>query len=95
MRPIAAALLLTGLAASLTAEGAVSDPNWTESVFSVNLNAVGDISGKLHTGLAWAPDGSDRLFVLEKNGRVRILSGSLTTNMPTWSTSGRLLQMLK
>ena len=86
MRPIAAALFLTGLATALPASGAVSDPNWTETVFSVNANTPGDTTGKLHTGLAWAPDGSDRLFVLEKNGRVRILSGSLTTNMPVWST---------
>lgn len=86
MRPVAAIALLTGLAMALPAAGTVIDPNWSESVFSVNRDTPGDTSGKLHTGLAWAPDGSDRLFVLEKNGRVRVLSGSLTTNNPAWST---------
>ncbi len=78
--------LSVALSASLPVAATVSDSNWTETVFSVNRNDVGDTSGKLHTGLAWAPDGSDRLFVLEKNGRVRILSGSLTTPTPVWST---------
>jgi len=57
---------------------AVSDPNWTETVFTSDGNA--------HTGLAWAPDGSDRLFVTEKTGRVRVYSGSLSTGAGTWST---------
>jgi glucose/arabinose dehydrogenase len=70
----------------LPVSATVSDLNWTETVFSVNRNSPGDVSGKLHTGLAWAPDGSDRLFVLEKNGRVRVLSGSLTSTSPVWST---------
>ncbi|HWS25513.1 MAG TPA: PQQ-dependent sugar dehydrogenase, partial [Xanthomonadales bacterium] len=51
---------------------------WTESVFSSD--------GSLHTGLAWAPDGSDRLFVMELSGRVRVLSGALTGGAATWST---------
>ena len=86
MRTIYALVLCTALGSSLPVAAAVSDPNWTESVFSVNRNTPNDTSGKLHTGLAWAPDGSDRLFVLEKNGRVRILSGALSTASPLWST---------
>lgn len=86
MRAIKALVLCTTLGGSLPVAAAVSDLNWTESVFSVNRNTLNDTSGKLHTGLAWAPDGSDRLFVLEKNGRVRILSGALTTAAPVWST---------
>ncbi len=86
MRHAKIGLLCLGLGAALSARAALVDGNWTESVFSVNRNTPGDTSGKQHTGLAWAPDGSDRLFVLEKTGRVRILSGSLTTASPTWST---------
>jgi glucose/arabinose dehydrogenase len=86
MRAINAILLCAALGGSLSATATVSDPNWTESVFSVNINMPGDNSAKQHTGLAWAPDGSDRLFVTEKTGRVRILSGALTTASPVWST---------
>ncbi len=86
MRAVNVFLLCTALCSGLPAAATVSDPNWTETVFSVNRNNPGDTTGKLHTGLAWAPDGSDRLFVLEKNGRVRILSGALSTTSPTWST---------
>ena len=61
MRPTIHALLLAGLFLASPLHAAVSDPNWTETVFSTD--------GSQHTGLAWAPDGSDRLFVLEKTGR--------------------------
>lgn len=57
---------------------AVSDPNWTETIITSD--------GGSHTGLAWAPDGSDRLFVTEKTGRVRVFSGSLSTGTGAWST---------
>ena len=64
----------------------VLDPAWTESVAGVNLDAPGDTVPKGHTALGWAPDGSDRLFVLEKSGRVRLMKGFTTTGTPTWST---------
>jgi len=86
MRRITLALGLVVLAATPCARAAMLDPNWTESVFSANRNGPGDFSLKLHTGLGWAPDGSDRLFVLEKNGRVRILKGATTSANPAWST---------
>ncbi len=79
-------LICAALSAAMPVAATVSDPNWTETVFSINRNDPTDTTGKQHTGLAWAPDGSDRLFVLEKTGRVRILSGSLTTTTPVWST---------
>lgn len=86
MRLLPLTLFLAACAITPVANATVIDTNWTETVFSVNRNNPGDTSGKQHTGLAWAPDGSDRLFVLEKTGRVRILSGSLTTSTPVWST---------
>lgn len=78
MRLIANALLLGSVVLAPSLHAAVSDPNWTETVFSSD--------GSQHTGLAWAPDGSDRLFVTEKAGRVRVLTGALTTGTGTWST---------
>lgn len=76
MRPVVVPML-AGLVLT-SAHAAVGDPNWTESVFSSD--------GSSHTGLGWAPDGSDRLFVMEKGGRVRVLSGALTGGAATWST---------
>lgn len=86
MRPTALCFCLAAAGASFTAAAAVDDPAWSETVFSVNRNAPDDTTSKQHTGLAWAPDGSDRLFVLEKTGRVRVLSGALTGASPAWST---------
>ncbi|MEO8671982.1 MAG: PQQ-dependent sugar dehydrogenase [Tahibacter sp.] len=86
MRIVTATLLGTGFGLALSASATVVDPNWTETTFSINRDTPNDTSGKQHTGLAWAPDGSDRLFVLEKTGRVRILSGALSGGTPTWST---------
>lgn len=79
-------MLIALCSASLPAAAMVSDPNWTETVFSVSRNMTGDTSQKLHTRLTWVPDRSDRLFVLEKNGRVRALADALTTTTPAWST---------
>ncbi len=78
MRSMIHALLLIGLASAAPLHATVSDPNWTETVFSSDGNS--------HTGLAWAPDGSDRLFVIEKGGRVRVLTGALTTGAGAWTT---------
>jgi glucose/arabinose dehydrogenase len=79
-------LALAAAAASLPAVAAVGDINWTESVFSINRDTPADTSGKQHTGLAWAPDGSNRLFVLEKEGRVRVLSNTFGAGTATWTT---------
>lgn len=77
-------LALAAGSTTLPTMAAVGDINWTESVFSINRDNPADTSGKQHTGLAWAPDGSNRLFVLEKAGRVRVLSDAFGT--PAWST---------
>jgi hypothetical protein len=82
MHPSVRVLLLVSLILTSSGYATVSDPNWTESVFSSD--------GSLHTGLAWAPDGSDRLFVMELTGRVRVLSGALTGGPATWSTFATL-----
>jgi len=73
---------LGALAVADAGRAGVLDPGWSQTVHASD--------GEFHTGLAWAPDGSDRLFVLEKKGRVRVLSGSTTSDNPTWSTFATL-----
>lgn len=65
-------LVLLACFAIPAARAAVVDANWTEASPWRSIATGGN------TGLAWAPDGSDRLFVLEKTGRVQVLSGALS-----------------
>jgi MYXO-CTERM domain-containing protein len=65
------------LLASATARGAtVLDANFVESDHAVSplLEAA--------TGLAWAPDGSNRLFVTRKNGEIMIVKNGLVLPTP-------------
>src|SRR6188768_2811386 len=78
MRSIAHAALLAGLALTPLAHATVIDTvNWTESTFTTDTAA--------HTGIAWAPDGSDRMFAIQKGGQVRVFTGG-TTGVGVWST---------
>lgn len=60
--------------------------NFTENAFA-NSSALGSA-----TGLAWAPDGSHRLFVIHKEGQVGVIqynpdgSGTGTLQPTTWAT---------
>ena len=45
--------------------------NFAESVFS------SDAALAMATGLAWAPDGSNRLFVIRKDGQVQIIKNGV------------------
>src|SRR5687767_6273118 len=68
-------LLLASVLLASAASAAVSDSNFTESTFFNNTGG-----GLQITGIEWAPDGSNRLFMAEKNGRVRIIKdGQLLT----------------
>jgi glucose/arabinose dehydrogenase len=53
-------------AAASFAHAAVSDPAWSETTWITT--ALGDV-----TGMAWAPDGSGRLFLTRKSGQIRIV----------------------
>src|SRR6478735_2955040 len=52
------------------------DPNFVESdyVTSTELNAA--------TGLAWAPDGSNRLFVARKDGQILVIKNGQLLSTP-------------
>jgi len=48
------------------ASATVLDPNWTETPWLTTVSQI--------TGMAWAPDGSGRLFLTRKGGEIRIVS---------------------
>jgi glucose/arabinose dehydrogenase len=52
--------------AALPAQATILDPAWTETTW---LATVSDV-----TGMAWAPDGSRRLFLIRKGGEIRIVN---------------------
>jgi glucose/arabinose dehydrogenase len=62
-----AALALFALAPWIAppAAAAVLDSNWTEAPWLQTVNLI--------TGMAWAPDGSGRLFLTRKTGEIRIV----------------------
>src|SRR5687767_6107361 len=62
-----AAALIAALTAGGRAHAAVLDSNFVESDYAV----AAELSTA--TGMAWAPDGSNRLFVTKKDGEVRII----------------------
>lgn len=74
-----AGLLVGGLLGLLTgaepARGAISEAGFSEAAFVSSA----DLGGA--TGLAWAPDGSNRLFVTLKQGPIRIIKNG--TLLPT------------
>jgi glucose/arabinose dehydrogenase len=77
-RSIVRGLVLSLLAAALAlpALSAVIDPGFTQTSYIT-------IPGGNMTGMAWAPDGSGRLFVMQKGGTVRIVqAGSPPTLLP-------------
>lgn len=67
------AMLLVGVVS--TAPAAMSDGNFTEATFGSDV-------GDRVTGMAWAPDGSNRLFVTCQYGAVRIIQNGLLLGTP-------------
>ncbi|MBI3183407.1 MAG: PQQ-dependent sugar dehydrogenase [Myxococcales bacterium] len=65
------------------AHAAVADPNFTESVF-----LAGSASSSSITGIAWAPDGSNRLFVARKAGQIRIVKNGALLATPFATVTG-------
>lgn len=83
------AALLTPLLLASHATAAVSDGNFTESAYYSN-----SIPNFFATGMAWAPDGSGRLFVIRKGGfggmgtgEVRIIQNGTILTTPFASES--------
>jgi len=72
--PLRLSVLLATLVCPAAVQATVTDPNFTESNFVF-------ISGGNVTGMEWAPDGSQRLFVITKNGAVRIVESGVVRTM--------------
>ena len=53
------------------------DPNFTESVVITDNTNLGSA-----TGMAWAPDGSNRLFITRKDGQIRIVKNGALNATP-------------
>ena len=82
---LAAALFLASPARATPADAV----NFSETSFASGSGIA------LATGLAWAPDGSGRLFVICKNGEVRIVQQTKGTSSGTvlttpWATFGKV-----
>lgn len=74
---IPGSLILSVLCAAPPAHGTITDPNFTDAGFvndNVNLNQM--------TGIGWAPDGSNRLFVIRKTGQVMIVQNGAVVVTP-------------
>jgi MYXO-CTERM domain-containing protein len=69
-------LVLSSLLAPAAARATVLDPKFVETEFAASP-AIADA-----TGLAWAPDGSNRLFVTVKEGEVRIIKNGVVLEQP-------------
>jgi MYXO-CTERM domain-containing protein len=69
---VAAAVLFAAAAAQAT----VSDPAFSESTFVSHPDLVNA------TGFAWAPDGSNRLFVVVQTGAIRVIKDGVLLPAP-------------
>ena len=76
MKRLAVSLaLLAAFSVAKSASATMLDSNFTESTF-VNTS-LGNV-----TGMGWAPDGSNRLFLTVKGGPVRIVENGVLLPMP-------------
>src|SRR5262245_56180923 len=74
---LAGAMLTRVVLARGRAGGEVAGPtSFSESIF-VASPELGEA-----TGLAWAPDGSNRLFVIRKGGQVRVIKDGVLLPTP-------------
>src|SRR5262245_21962327 len=63
-----------GCLLSLTGRGAILDSNFNETFFAGVGNEL--------TGIAWAPDGSGRLFITKKAGTITIVQNGSVLGSP-------------
>jgi glucose/arabinose dehydrogenase len=71
--------LLPLFASALRLSAVSLDPALTETTFIQNAGLA------FPTGLGWAPDGSNRLFVIRKGGEVRVVQNGALVSTP-WAT---------
>ena len=78
-RWIATCLVMIGLGVHGRAQATVIDTaNFTETTWFA--------AGGTRTGMAWAPDGSNRLFLLDKGGTVSVVKWGAPPTMVTFAT---------
>ena len=73
-RFLAVGLTATLLSAASLSSAAIVDPGFQESAFA-------SVSAQI-TGMAWAPDGTERLFVLRKQGEIHIVEAGVPLATP-------------
>jgi glucose/arabinose dehydrogenase len=69
-----ASILSVAVATGFQAKGATLDPNFAETVYATVGSQV--------TGMAWAPDGSNRLFISRKGGVIQIVKDGVVLPTP-------------
>ncbi|HET6285066.1 MAG TPA: PQQ-dependent sugar dehydrogenase [Polyangia bacterium] len=76
VRPTLFVLLAIGAALPARAVAAIVDPGFTEAAFVASAELA------TATGLAWAPDASNRLFITKKEGEIRIIKAGVLLPTP-------------
>src|SRR6187455_529724 len=79
MKTSSALTLLALLVVAPTAKSASLDPNFTQTELPSYALP--------NTGMAWAPDGSDRLFLTTKEGTTRIIENGVLLPTPFMTVS--------
>src|ERR1700704_2581782 len=75
--PLCAVLAAGIVCPEFSQAGTALDSNFSESVLVNDPPNLGNA-----TGLAWSPDGSNRLFVARKDGEVRIIKNGMLLSTP-------------
>ncbi|RPH35830.1 MAG: hypothetical protein EHM91_16755, partial [Planctomycetota bacterium] len=70
------ALVVAFLVPAVTAWAQVQEPNFAQTTY------VADPAFNDATGMAWAPDGTNRLFVAMKGGAIRIVQNGALLATP-------------
>ena len=70
-------LILFGFLAPVPVHASLTDANFTDTPYITDINNLREI-----TGIGWAPDGSNRLFVIRKTGQVMIVQNGVAVATP-------------
>ena len=70
-------LVLFGFLAPMPAHASLTDANFTDTLYISDVRNLSQM-----TGIGWAPDGSNRLFVIRKTGEVIIVQNGVIVTTP-------------